>query len=47
MAEVENKVIEFAQESAETVESNKNRLKKAIDAGVDAIAKKKPERADK
>ncbi|MGV8059647.1 MAG: YtxH domain-containing protein [Smithellaceae bacterium] len=34
--EVESKVAEFAQQSAEAVQDNKNRLKKAIDAGVEA-----------
>ena len=34
--EVEGKVTEFAQHSAETIQDNKNRLKKAIDAGVEA-----------
>jgi gas vesicle protein len=34
--EAENKVSEFAQQSVETIQDNKNRLKKAIDAGVEA-----------
>src|SRR5664280_2743301 len=34
--EIEGKVSEFAQNSAETIHDNKNRLKNAIDAGVDA-----------
>jgi len=39
--EVEGKVSEFAQQSAETVQDNKNRLKKAIDAGVGAYREEK------
>lgn len=39
--EVESKVAEFAQQSAETVQDNKNRLKKAIDAGVEAYREEK------
>ncbi len=39
--EVESKVNEFAQQSVETVQDNKNRLKKAIDAGVDAYREEK------
>ncbi len=39
--EVENKVTEFAHHSAETVAENKNRLKKAIDAGVEAYREEK------
>jgi gas vesicle protein len=39
--EIEGKVSEFAQQSAETVAENKNRLKKAIDAGVEAYRKEK------
>jgi gas vesicle protein len=34
--DVENKVNEFPQQSSETIQANKNKLKKAIDAGVDA-----------
>jgi gas vesicle protein len=34
--EVEDKVTEFAQHGAETIQDNKNRLKKAINAGVEA-----------
>jgi gas vesicle protein len=39
--EVEHKVSEFAQQSAETIQDNKNRLKKALDAGVDAYREEK------
>jgi gas vesicle protein len=39
--EVEVKVSEFAQHSAETIQDNKNRLKKAIDAGVEAYKDEK------
>ena len=39
--EVENKVSEFAHHSAETVAESKNRLKKAIDAGVEAYREEK------
>ena len=39
--EVESKVTEFAHQSAETVQDNKNRLKKAIDAGVEAYREEK------
>ena len=39
--EVESKVTEFAQQSAETIQDNKNRLKKAIDAGVEAYREEK------
>ena len=39
--EVEAKVTEFAQQSAEAVQDNKNRLKKAIDAGVEAYREEK------
>lgn len=38
---VESKVSEFAQQSAETVQDNKKRLKKAIDAGVEAYREEK------
>lgn len=42
--EVENKVNEFAHQGADAIASNKNRLKKAIDAGVEAYREenKKP-----
>jgi gas vesicle protein len=43
--EVEGKVTEFAQHSAETIQDNKNRLKKAIDAGVDAYREEKTKKA--
>jgi gas vesicle protein len=39
--EVESKVAEFAQQSSETIQDNKNRLKKAIDAGVEAYREEK------
>jgi gas vesicle protein len=39
--EVEAKVSEFAQQSAEVVQDNKIRLKKAIDAGVEAYREEK------
>ena len=39
--EMENKVTEFAQQSVETVQDNKNKLKKAIDAGVEAYREEK------
>jgi gas vesicle protein len=39
--EVEAKVTEFAHQSAEAVQDNKNRLKKAIDAGVEAYREEK------
>lgn len=39
--EIEGKVSEFAHHSAETIQDNKNRLKKAIDAGVDAYQGRK------
>jgi len=41
VAEVEGKVNEFAQQSAEVVQDNKNRLKKALDAGVEAYREEK------
>jgi gas vesicle protein len=41
VGEVESKVTEFAHQSAETVQDNKNRLKKAIDAGVEAYREEK------
>ena len=34
--EIENKVGELAQQGAGTIQSNKNRLKKALDAGMEA-----------
>jgi gas vesicle protein len=39
--EVESKVSELANKSFETVQDNKNRLKKAIDAGVGAYREEK------
>lgn len=39
--EVEAKVSEFAHQSAEVVQDNKNKLKKAIDAGVEAYREEK------
>jgi gas vesicle protein len=39
--EIEEKVSEFAHQSAETLTDNKNRLKKAIDAGVEAYREEK------
>ena len=39
--EVENKVSEFAEQSTETIQDNKTRLKKAINAGVDAYREEK------
>lgn len=41
MEEAEGKVNELAQQTMETVQENKNRLKKAIDAGVDAYREEK------
>ncbi len=38
---VEGKVSDFAQQSAATIQDNKNRLKKAIDAGVEAYREEK------
>jgi gas vesicle protein len=35
-AEIENKVSELASQGVETMQGNKNRLKKAIDAGMEA-----------
>jgi gas vesicle protein len=35
-AQVESKVSEFAHQGAEAIQSNKNRFKKAIDAGLEA-----------
>ncbi len=43
--EIEGKVSEFAHNSAETIADNKNRLKKAIDAGVDAYREEKTKKA--
>jgi gas vesicle protein len=43
--EVEGKVTEFAHQSAEAIQDNKNRLKKAIDAGVDAYREEKTKKA--
>jgi predicted signal transduction protein with EAL and GGDEF domain len=34
--DIENKVSELAHQGAETLQSNKNRFKKAIDAGLEA-----------
>jgi gas vesicle protein len=34
--EIENKVSQLAQHGAESIQSNKNRFKKAIDAGIEA-----------
>jgi gas vesicle protein len=39
--DVENKINEFAQQSSETIQDNKNKLKRAIDAGVDAYRHEK------
>lgn len=39
--DVENKVSEFAEQSAETIQDNKARLKKAINAGVEAYREEK------
>jgi gas vesicle protein len=39
--EIEGKISDFAHLSAETLADNKNRLKKAIDAGVDAYREEK------
>ena len=39
--EVENKVSEFANMGAEAISGNKNRLRKAIDAGVEAYREEK------
>ena len=43
--EVEGKVSEFAQNSAETIHDNKNRLKNAIDAGVEAYREEKTKKS--
>jgi gas vesicle protein len=39
--EIEEKVSEFAHSSAETLADNKNRLKKALDAGMEAYREEK------
>lgn len=39
--EIEEKITEFAQQSAETLSDNKNRLKKALDAGIEAYREEK------
>jgi gas vesicle protein len=39
--EVESKVTDLAQQGADIVQDNKNRLKKAIDAGVEAYREEK------
>jgi gas vesicle protein len=39
--EVEGKVSEFAQHSSETIQDNKNRLRKAINAGAEAYREEK------
>ena len=43
--EVEDKVSEFAQHSADTIADNKNRLKKAIDAGTAAYREEKTKKS--
>lgn len=43
--EVEEKVSEFAQHSADTIRDNKNRLKNALDAGVDAYREEKTKKS--
>ena len=43
--EIEGKVSEFASHSSETIHGNRNRLKKAIDAGVDAYRDEKTKKA--
>ena len=43
--DVENKVNEFAQQGSETIQANKNKLKKAIDAGVDAYREEKTKKS--
>ena len=43
--EVEDKVSEFAHNSAEAIADNKNRLKKAIDAGTAAYREEKAKKA--
>ncbi|MEN6621896.1 MAG: YtxH domain-containing protein [Smithella sp.] len=39
--EAENKVSEFAEQGAETIQNNKNRLKDAINAGIEAYKEEK------
>lgn len=39
--EIEGKITEFAQQGAEALADNKNRLKKALDAGIDAYREEK------
>jgi len=39
--EVEGKISEFAHNSADTIQDNKNRFKKAIDAGAEAYRQEK------
>jgi len=39
--EIEEKITEFAHQSAEALSDNKNRLKKALDAGVEAYREEK------
>ena len=36
---------EFAQQGSETIQANKNKLKKAIDAGVDAYREEKTKKS--
>jgi len=43
--EIEGKVSEFASQSAEKIADNKNRLKNAIDAGVDAYREEKTKKS--
>jgi gas vesicle protein len=43
--EVEGKVSDFASQSAETIADNKNRLKKAIDAGTAAYREEKTKKS--
>lgn len=45
MHEVEGKVSEFARSSAETIQDNKTRLKKAVDAGVEAYREEKTKKS--
>lgn len=42
--EVEGKVTEFAKQGVETVQDNKNRLKMAIDAGIEAYREEKSDK---
>jgi gas vesicle protein len=44
--EVENKVTDLAQQGADLVQDNKNRLKNAIDAGVEAYREEKTGKPD-